>query len=432
MPPSSAYIRGARVEDPLSRVDLLSMTSADPVLLITGASSGIGAATARAASPPATASRWPPAATTSSRRWRARRDGDRGPLRRHRMGRHAGDGRDDARRVRPARRGLRQRRLRRQARVQGGPPEHWKAMVLTNVYGAAITVRATMPRAAARPLLLTSSVAGRRALPGSLYSATKWAVTAMGEALRQELNDTGVRVTLIEPGMVDTPFFDNTPTGCAAGRRHRPRRHVRLVPAGACRRQRDADQADGSTDVRDVWGRGAAHALRLHRGRRDRALAVRAAVLPAPPSACATGGRRRPLGVVLGLDVTFRVTIVGRAEVVDGVGLGDDATGELAVARPAGLRRRARCARWPTASRPALRALIRTGPRRPATASSAASVVGAALGLRVRAVRRPDPRRRVTVGAASGRRSRSAPPTRRLGLALLALALGGRRSRSGG
>jgi NADP-dependent 3-hydroxy acid dehydrogenase YdfG len=31
----------------------------------------------------------------------------------------------------------------------------------------------------------------------------------MGESLRQELNGTGVRVTLIEPGMVDTPFFDN-------------------------------------------------------------------------------------------------------------------------------------------------------------------------------------------------------------------------------
>ena len=60
-------------------------------------------------------------------------------------------------------------------------------------------------------LLLTSSVAGRRALPGSLYSATKYAVTAMGEAARQELNGTGVRVTLIEPGMVDTPFFDNPP-----------------------------------------------------------------------------------------------------------------------------------------------------------------------------------------------------------------------------
>ena len=52
-------------------------------------------------------------------------------------------------------------------------------------------------------------MAGRRALPGSLYSATKWAVTGMGESLRQEMNGTGVRVTLIEPGMVDTPFFDN-------------------------------------------------------------------------------------------------------------------------------------------------------------------------------------------------------------------------------
>ena len=62
-------------------------------------------------------------------------------------------------------------------------------------------------------MLLTGSVAGRRALPGSLYSCTKWAVTAMGEALRQEVDGTGIRVTLIEPGMVDTPFFDNRPQG---------------------------------------------------------------------------------------------------------------------------------------------------------------------------------------------------------------------------
>ena len=92
-------------------------------------------------------------------------------------------------------------------------PEHWREMVLTNVYGAALTIRATLPalKDSTGHLLLTSSVAGRRALPGSLYSATKWAVTAMGEAARQELNDTGVRVTLIEPGMVDTPFFDSKP-----------------------------------------------------------------------------------------------------------------------------------------------------------------------------------------------------------------------------
>jgi NADP-dependent 3-hydroxy acid dehydrogenase YdfG len=93
-------------------------------------------------------------------------------------------------------------------------PDHWRSMVLTNVYGCALTIRATLPalRESRGHLLLTGSVAGRRALPGSLYSCTKWAVTAMGEAARQELNGTGVRVTLIEPGMVATPFFDKVPT----------------------------------------------------------------------------------------------------------------------------------------------------------------------------------------------------------------------------
>jgi NADP-dependent 3-hydroxy acid dehydrogenase YdfG len=94
-------------------------------------------------------------------------------------------------------------------------PEFWKSMVLTNVYGAALTIRATLPalKESSGHLLLTGSVAGRRALPGSLYSATKWAVTAMGEAARLELNGTGVRVTLVEPGSVDTPFFDSPPEG---------------------------------------------------------------------------------------------------------------------------------------------------------------------------------------------------------------------------
>jgi NADP-dependent 3-hydroxy acid dehydrogenase YdfG len=92
-------------------------------------------------------------------------------------------------------------------------PEFWREMILTNVYGAALTIRATVQALteAKGHLLLTGSVAGRKALPGSLYSATKWAVTAMGEGARQELNGSGVRVTLIEPGAVDTPFFDNQP-----------------------------------------------------------------------------------------------------------------------------------------------------------------------------------------------------------------------------
>jgi NADP-dependent 3-hydroxy acid dehydrogenase YdfG len=95
-----------------------------------------------------------------------------------------------------------------------GTPEEWKDMILTNVYGVALTIRATMQalKDSKGHLLLTSSVAGRRALPGSLYSASKHAVTAMGEAARLDFNDTGVRVTLIEPGLVDTPFFDNPPS----------------------------------------------------------------------------------------------------------------------------------------------------------------------------------------------------------------------------
>ena len=103
-------------------------------------------------------------------------------------------------------------------------PEHWRSMVLTNVLGPALTIRATLPHLREHGeghVLVTSSIAGRRALPGSLDSATKFAATAIGEALRAELRSredgNRIRVTLIEPGMVDTPFFDNRPGSRALG-----------------------------------------------------------------------------------------------------------------------------------------------------------------------------------------------------------------------
>jgi NADP-dependent 3-hydroxy acid dehydrogenase YdfG len=97
-------------------------------------------------------------------------------------------------------------------------PEHWRSMVLTNVLGPALTIRATLPHMLERGdghYVITSSVAGRRPLPGSLYSATKFAATTIGEALRQELrqmreNDR-IKVTLVEPGITDTEFFDDKP-----------------------------------------------------------------------------------------------------------------------------------------------------------------------------------------------------------------------------
>lgn len=94
-------------------------------------------------------------------------------------------------------------------------PEHWKEMILTNVYGAALTARAALPalKESRGHLLLTGSVAGRRVVPGSVYSSTKHAVHAMAEAARQELEGTGVRVTVVAPGAVATPFFDDPPSG---------------------------------------------------------------------------------------------------------------------------------------------------------------------------------------------------------------------------
>jgi NADP-dependent 3-hydroxy acid dehydrogenase YdfG len=94
--------------------------------------------------------------------------------------------------------------------------EHWKSMIDTNVFGCALSIRASLGHFKEQNsghLILTSSIAGRRVLPGSLYSATKHAVTAMGEALRQEIAETDIKMTLIEPGAVDTPFFDNRPSG---------------------------------------------------------------------------------------------------------------------------------------------------------------------------------------------------------------------------
>src|ERR1700733_13865449 len=55
-------------------------------------------------------------------------------------------------------------------------------------------------------------------------------------------------------------------------------------------------------------------------------------VLPAMLSASGSGGRRRPLGIVLGLTTTFAITIVGIAKVVDGIGLGADPLRDVAIA----------------------------------------------------------------------------------------------------
>lgn len=96
----------------------------------------------------------------------------------------------------------------------GADPDVWKDMILTNILGVGITIQVCLPalRESRGHLLLTGSAAGRTTIPGSMYSASKWAVSAIGYGVREELRGSGIRVTLIEPGMVDTPFFDEPPS----------------------------------------------------------------------------------------------------------------------------------------------------------------------------------------------------------------------------
>lgn len=97
----------------------------------------------------------------------------------------------------------------------GADPHVWKDMILTNIHGVGLTLRASLEAVKKQRghILLTGSAAGRATIPGSMYSATKWAVSAIGYNLREEVKEDGVRVTLIEPGMVDTPFFDDPKPG---------------------------------------------------------------------------------------------------------------------------------------------------------------------------------------------------------------------------
>ncbi|MBW3631966.1 MAG: SDR family oxidoreductase [Chloroflexi bacterium] len=100
-----------------------------------------------------------------------------------------------------------------------GDPERWRAVIETNVLGVAHTVRAVLPALREQGdghLVLIASVSGREAYAGEpIYIASKWAVVGLGYALRKETVGTGVRATLIEPGLVDTPLARSHPFASA-------------------------------------------------------------------------------------------------------------------------------------------------------------------------------------------------------------------------
>ncbi|MGC0423769.1 NADP-dependent 3-hydroxy acid dehydrogenase YdfG [Streptomyces ambofaciens] len=93
--------------------------------------------------------------------------------------------------------------------IGDGDPARWSPMVLTNVLGPALLAHAALPHleATGGRLVLVGSVAGLKNSPANLYSATKWATTGLAENLRLHATPRGIGVTLVNPGMIDTPFW---------------------------------------------------------------------------------------------------------------------------------------------------------------------------------------------------------------------------------
>jgi NADP-dependent 3-hydroxy acid dehydrogenase YdfG len=90
-------------------------------------------------------------------------------------------------------------------------PELWRDVILTNVLGVMFAVRATLPhmlKAGTGHIVITASGSGRVTYVGEpAYVASKHATVAFADCLRQEVAPAGIRVSVIEPGLVETPLI---------------------------------------------------------------------------------------------------------------------------------------------------------------------------------------------------------------------------------
>lgn len=96
-------------------------------------------------------------------------------------------------------------------------PEDWDRVMNINATGAYRCMLEVLPAMRARRdglIVNISSVAGKRAiqLGGIVYCASKFAMTALGTAVSNEVREEGVRITNVYPGEVNTPILDNRPT----------------------------------------------------------------------------------------------------------------------------------------------------------------------------------------------------------------------------
>ncbi len=102
-----------------------------------------------------------------------------------------------------------------QSRVATGDPERWRAVIETNLLGTIYSTHAVLPTMLGQGsghVLIMSSVSGRETYVGEpVYIASKWGLVGFAHALRLELIEAGIRVTVIEPGLVNTPLTRDNP-----------------------------------------------------------------------------------------------------------------------------------------------------------------------------------------------------------------------------
>ncbi|HHX65460.1 MAG TPA: SDR family oxidoreductase, partial [Chloroflexi bacterium] len=100
-----------------------------------------------------------------------------------------------------------------QTPIRDATPEHFEQSMAVNFYGAIAGVLAVLPhmlRQGSGHVVLISSMDARKGIPPDApYIAAKAALAMFGDVLRQELHGTGVRVTVVYPGRVDTPLIEH-------------------------------------------------------------------------------------------------------------------------------------------------------------------------------------------------------------------------------
>ncbi|WP_112322452.1 SDR family oxidoreductase [Oceanibium sediminis] len=96
--------------------------------------------------------------------------------------------------------------------TEAGELANWREMLDVNIWGALLSAKLALPhlKETKGHILLTGSLAGRAKLKGSVYGATKWFIHGWAANLQEEVREWGGRCTVIAPGMVDTPFFDES------------------------------------------------------------------------------------------------------------------------------------------------------------------------------------------------------------------------------